>query len=88
MERVDAAALRLQQALDRLEQALEARIQQNAQQGELIPADARAQDERERELQDALAAAKQENKNLHNVARAVSDRLDNAIGRLKQSVGS
>jgi len=88
MERVDAAALRLQQALDRLEQALETRIQQNAEQGELIPADAGAQEKREHDLREALAAAKQENQNLHKVARVVSDRLDNAIGRLKQSVGS
>ena len=88
MERVDAAAQRLQQALDRLEQALETRIDQNSLQGELLPQGASEREARERELRAALEAAKSENKNLHKVAQKVSDRLDDTIGRLKQAVGT
>lgn len=73
MSEIEDAARRLQAALDRLEQAIEAR-------GGGEPADDRA-------VHEALEATRAENAALQRVAETVASRLDGTIGRLKAAVG-
>lgn len=74
MTRLNEATERLKSALDRLDQAVESRAQARLN-GE------GASDEEE--LRAALAAAREENENLQNLAGEVSSRLDSTIARLK-----
>ncbi len=74
MTRLNEATERLKSALDRLDQAVESRAKARSN-GEGVSDDA--------ELRAALAAAREENENLQNLAGEVSSRLDSTIARLK-----
>ncbi len=74
MTRLNEATERLKSALDRLDQAVETRAQARSN-GESASGD--------EELRAALAAAREENENLQNLAGEVSSRLDSTIARLK-----
>ncbi|TQV81731.1 DUF4164 family protein [Denitrobaculum tricleocarpae] len=74
MTRLNEATERLKSALDRLDQAVESRAKARSN-GEGASDDA--------ELRAALAAAREENENLQNLAGEVSSRLDSTIARLK-----
>lgn len=74
MTRLNEATERLKSALDRLDQAVESRAKARSN-GESASGD--------EELRAALAAAREENENLQNLAGEVSSRLDSTIARLK-----
>ncbi len=74
MTRLNEATERLKSALDRLDQAVETRAQARSN-GASASGD--------EELRAALAAAREENENLQNLAGEVSSRLDSTIARLK-----
>lgn len=74
MTRLNEATERLKSALDRLDRAVETRAKARSN-GEDAAGDA--------ELRAALEAAREENKNLQNLAGEVSSRLDSTIARLK-----
>jgi chromosome segregation ATPase len=72
MGEIEDAAQRLQAALDRLEQAIEARV----------ATDADAEDDRPA-VREALEATRAENAALQRVVETVATRLDATIDRLK-----
>ncbi|WP_282606695.1 DUF4164 family protein [Pelagibius sp. Alg239-R121] len=74
MTRLNQATERLKSALDRLDAAVEGRVQARSN-GEGASDDS--------ELRAALSAAREENENLQSLAGEVSSRLDSTIARLK-----
>ena len=74
MAHLNQATKRLQDALDRLEQAVDARVGNGADQGD------------SGELRAALAAAQQQNTALQKAASTVATRLDSTITRFKSAL--
>jgi len=75
MAHLNQAAERLQEALDRLEQAVDARVGNGAASG--------ADNGDSAELRSALAAAQKQNTALQKAASTVATRLDSTIARFK-----
>ena len=73
MVQMDQAAKRLQDALDRLERVVEARLGNGS-----------AEDEKE--MRAALASAQKQNVALQKAASTVAARLDSTIARLKSTL--
>ena len=71
MADLDQAAQRLQAALDRLEQAIDARAEGGGDDGD---------------LREALESARAENDRLKQVADTVAGRLDDTIARLQATL--
>lgn len=71
MAQLNQAAERLQEALDRLERAVDARVGNGADSGGSA------------ELRTALAAAQKQNAALQEAASTVATRLDSTIARFK-----
>jgi len=74
MAHLNQATKRLQDALDRLEQAVDARVGNGADQGD------------SGELRAALAAAQKQNTALQKAASTVATRLDSTITRFKSAL--
>ncbi len=71
MAQLDQATRRLQEALDRLERAVDARVGNGADSDDGA------------DLRDALAAAQKQNAALQKAATTVAARLDSTIARFK-----
>ncbi len=74
MAHLNQATKRLQDALDRLERAVDARVGNGADKDD------------GGELHAALAAAKEQNMTLQNAASTVATRLDSTIARFKSAL--
>jgi hypothetical protein len=73
MAHLDQATKRLQDALDRLERVVEARLANGSEDGE-------------KELRAALAAARKQNAAVQKTASTVAARLDSTIARIKATL--
>jgi len=74
MAQLNQATKRLQEALDRLERAVDARVGNGTDSGDGA------------ELRAALAAAQKQNAALQKAAKAVATRLDSSIARFKSAL--